>query len=77
MNEGNLSGAREKMSRALTMIKEVVDISLPLLKGEQRKEIIAMWEDFLREFIRYLKVRSRETGCNLLGCISFNRIWSR
>lgn len=75
MNQSNLSEVRFRMDRALALIKEAVDISLPLLGNEQREEIIALWEDFLREFFSYIKKRGRETRRNLFSCISFRRIW--
>ncbi len=77
MNCDNLSEVREKMSRALFMIKEAVDTTLPHLRGEQRKEVINIWEDFLRELIRYIRTRGRETGCNLFSSLSFHRIWTK
>lgn len=75
MNQSNLSEVRSRMARALALIKEAVDISLPLLGNEQREGIVALWEDFLREFFSYIKKRGRETSCNLFACISFRRIW--
>lgn len=77
MEQGSLSEIRSKMSSALTLIKEAVDISLPLLNNNQRERTIALWEDFLREFITYIKSKSRQTGRNLFSYLSFRRIWTR
>ncbi|NLJ75852.1 MAG: hypothetical protein GX325_01155 [Peptococcaceae bacterium] len=77
MNHGNLSEVREKMSQSLRTIKEIVDLTLPYLKSTQRKEVIGMWEDFLGELIRHIKIKGRENKCNLFANISFHRVWNK
>ena len=65
------------MSQALSLIKEALDSSLPLLQSEHKQGVVALWEAFLRECLSYIKQKSKETGSNLLGYVSFNRIWFR
>ena len=66
---------RAKMDQALTLLKEALNSSLPLLRSEQKDRIILLWESFLREFFSYAKQKSRETGANFMSLISFHRIW--
>lgn len=66
-----------KMTQALILIKEALNISLPLLRGEQRQGVVALWEGFLREILTFIRKTSKESGLNLISYISFNRIWLR
>ena len=75
--QGDLAEVRTKMVKALALIKEAVDESLPFLDSGERGKVIGLWEEFLREFFRYVKKKSRETGQNLFACLSFRRIWIR
>jgi len=63
----------------MVIIKETVDQSLEaMLRGrEESKEVTALWENFLREFLGYIKQKSRETGRNLFAAVSFHRVWPR
>jgi hypothetical protein len=65
---------RTKMVQALSLIKQAVDLSLPLVKSGGRESMKILWEEFLKEFIRYIKLKSRETGVNLISLISISRI---
>lgn len=75
MHQEDLSELRSRMARALVLIKEAVDLSLPLLGNGQRERVVALWEEFLREFFSYVKKKGRETRRNLFSCLSFRRIW--
>lgn len=77
MNDEKTMEIRAKMVQALSLLKEALNISLPLLQSEQKKGVVALWEGFLREFFSYVKQKSKETGSNLMAYISFNRIWLR
>ncbi|HHW44930.1 MAG: hypothetical protein IMW93_01225 [Thermoanaerobacteraceae bacterium] len=77
MDHEKLPEIKSKLGQALALIKEGVDESLPLLGDGPGKEITAMWEDFLREFLAYIKQKSRETRRNLFASISFHRIWPK
>lgn len=74
-----LEQVRAKLSQALVVIREAVDISLQIMSQgpSKAKEVSALWENFLREFLSYIKQKSRETGRNLFAAISFPRIWPR
>jgi len=68
---------RNKMIKALALVKEALDLSIPLLGSVQRQEIVTLWEDFLREFLGHIRSKSRQSGQNLFACLSFKRIWTR
>jgi len=75
MNQITPGNVKSKMVQALALIKEALDMSIPLLKTDQRGNIEMLWEAFVAEFIRHIKNRSRETGINLIRNISIRRIW--
>jgi hypothetical protein len=75
MNRITPKNVKEKMVQALALIKEAVDMSIPLLKTERQESIVMLWETFIGEFIDYIKLRSKETGVNLISKISIRRIW--
>ena len=77
MSQGELSEVRSRMAGALVLLREAVDLSLPLLDSEQKGQVVALWEDFLREFFRHVKKKGRESRLNLFSCLSFRRIWAR
>ncbi|NLP19029.1 MAG: hypothetical protein GX376_08060 [Firmicutes bacterium] len=77
MDKVTFQDIKVKMDQALALIKEALDLSIPLLKTRQRKTIVALWEAFIREFILYHKYRSRATGVNLINSISLRRILFR
>lgn len=66
---------RKKLEQALKLIKESVDTSVVLIKEGHKREVTGMWEDFLGAFIKYLRLKSKESGINLLASINFWRIW--
>ncbi|HKM39376.1 MAG TPA: hypothetical protein VJ036_03815 [bacterium] len=74
MNQAPIQEIKRNLIQALVIIKETVDLSIPLLKTNQRKMAVALWEAFLREFIAYLRNRSKATGMNLMRYISLTRI---
>lgn len=65
-----------KLNAIVEELKESVDVSLKIKEGEPiaEKTVTLLWEDFLREFIRYVQMRGRETGQNLFNGISFSKI---
>jgi len=65
---------RGKMSQALSLIKEAVDLSIPLVQSDGREEMKLLWEDFIREFIRYTRHESKQTGTDLISLVSLARI---
>jgi len=74
-----LEEIRRKLNQALEIIREAIDESLEIMAGGQEgtKEVTALWEEFLREFLTCIKQRSRETGRNLFAAVSFKKIWPR
>lgn len=77
MTQPTIKEIKYKMSQALALIKEALNMSIPLLITDQRENIIALWEAFIREFIGYIKRRSKDAGTNLMNYISISRIWLR
>ena len=75
MNRATYKNVRGKMARALTLIKEALDISISMLKTNQENSIIMLWEEFMREIILYIRHKSKETGINFSNYISMKRIF--
>lgn len=74
MNQEKTSEIRTKMVQALSLMKQAVDLTLPLVKSGSKESMKVLWEEFLKEFIRYIKVKGQETGINLISLISITRI---
>lgn len=68
---------KNKMKQALILLKEAINMSIPLLRTEQRTNIIGLWEAFMREFLSFINRRSKETGASLINSISLSKIWLR
>ncbi|NLK08701.1 MAG: hypothetical protein GX316_08385 [Firmicutes bacterium] len=66
---------KRKMIEAMGLLKEAADLSISLVKTEGREQMKTLWEDFVREFIRYTKTKSRETGIDLISMVSMSRIF--
>ncbi len=77
MDQKALQDIKAKMFQALALVKEALDLSIPLLKTRHRKTIVALWEAFMKEFIIYHRHRSKATGVNLIGSISLRRVFFR
>ncbi len=67
---------RDKMKHALLLLMEAADLSIAIVKDEDGRggPMKALWEDFIREFLRYTKNKSRETGIDLVSLVSITRI---
>ncbi|MHB1125471.1 MAG: hypothetical protein ACYC2T_00720 [Bacillota bacterium] len=72
--EEQLPEVKEKMTQALGLLKEAVDLSIPMLRNNQRDGVKSLWEHFLRELFSYIKQKSRETRVNLLAYISYRKV---
>lgn len=70
---------RAKLEQAMKLIREVVNISLEIMRQqpEHTKEVTSLWEDFLGEFLFYVKKRGKETKRNLFTAVSFRKIWPK
>lgn len=77
MNRNTPRDVKAKMIQALSLMKEALDMSIPLIKSGQKRSIIMLWEAFIGEFIDYIKYKSNQTGINLIDNISIKRIWFR
>ncbi len=77
MNRSTPRDIKAKMLQALPLMKEALDMSIPLMKSGQKRNIIMLWEAFIGEFINYIKYKSNQTGINLINNISIRRIWFR
>lgn len=78
MTQVTVGEVKAKMMQALNLIKEAVNMSIPLLRTEQKRNIITLWEAFIREFLGFIKRRSKEAGDgDLMSYISLTKIWPR
>ena len=75
MNRATYKNVKGKMAKALTLIKEALDISISMLRTNQENNIAMLWEEFMREIILYIRHKSRETGINFSNYISMKRIF--
>ncbi|NLJ40341.1 MAG: hypothetical protein GX352_01825 [Clostridiales bacterium] len=75
MNRATPRNVKEKMVKALALIKEALDMSIPMLRTNQKNNIVLLWEAFIREIIIYVRCRSKEIGINLSRYISKRRIF--
>ncbi|MDA8234693.1 MAG: hypothetical protein M0Z31_07855 [Clostridia bacterium] len=68
---------RDNLQQAMNHLREGIEISIELkTQGKEfDREVIDLWEQFLGEFWGYIRKRSKEVGFNLLGGISFNKLW--
>lgn len=57
-------------------LREAVDLSLAIVAADpgRRVRVARLWEEFLGTFYGHVRLRSRATGHNLLGWVSFARI---
>ena len=64
------------LREASNNVREAVDIivAMRMKNPECNDGITKMWEQFLGDFIGYVKEKGRETGYNLMAGISFSRI---
>ena len=74
-----LEQARAKLAEASRLVREAVDLSLEIMSRDAKpnQAVTHMWEDFLGDFLKYLKVKGKEKKRNLFAMISFARVWSR
>ncbi len=70
---------RAKLEQAMGLIREVVNGSLEIMlqQPERSKEVTSLWEDFLSEFLSFVKKRGKETRRNLFTAVSFRKIWPK
>ena len=70
---------RAKLEQAMGLIREVVNSSLEIMlqQPERSKEVTGLWEDFLGEFLSFVKKRGKETRRNLFTAVSFRKIWPK
>lgn len=74
MNQEKAAMVRNKMAQALLLIREAADLSISLVKENGKEQMAVLWEDFIREFIRYTKTKAGETGVDLISLVSLSRI---
>lgn len=74
MTQEKIKEVEDKMKQALLLIMEAAELSIPLVQQNGKAPIKALWEDFLREFIRYARKKSKETGVDLISLVSLTRI---
>ncbi len=60
----------------IPLMRQAVDLSLALRKEGENSYVTESWEEFLGEFLRYIKVRGTEQGENLLKDISMGKVLS-
>jgi len=74
-----LEQARAKLEEASCLVREAVDLSLEVMCRNSRPDpaVSRLWEEFLRNFLKYILLKSKEKKRNLFSAISFARVWSR
>ncbi|SFH29544.1 hypothetical protein SAMN05660649_04626 [Desulfotomaculum arcticum] len=73
-NQDELYIIQSKIDQALNLLKDAVDISIPLLDNEQRGAVIGLWEEFFAEFLSHINKKGQKTGYNLISLISLMRL---
>ncbi len=72
---------REELESLICQIipkmRRAVDISISIRKDGDQQYVTDTWEEFLREFIRYLKLQGVENGENVLADISMHKVLSQ
>ena len=64
----------DKLEEAFSLLKEAVNMTVEMKKKEAHsKQAARVWEDFLGDFWGYIRLKSRESGYNLLAGVSFFR----
>lgn len=74
--DGELLRLDALLTELTSHLQEAVDLSLRLAarSPSEKKRITGRWEMLLGSFYGHIRRRSRETGVNLLGWLSFSRI---
>ena len=64
------------LGEASKKVREAVDISVAMRMRDPNcnEGVTKAWEEFLGDFMGYVKEKGRETGYNLMAGISFSRI---
>lgn len=66
----------DHLRQALSHIESAINLSIiaGVENSSMQKLIGQKWEEFLRQFFEYARVKGKEKRVNLLGWISFPRI---
>lgn len=64
----NMEELEGKMRQAMSYLKESVELSLKLKSegGDTSKQVMQIWESFMKHLIKYLRQREQETGQAIL-----------
>ncbi len=67
------------LSNVLADLRQAIDASIEIKNSDRRKakEVAAVWENFLGDFIGYVKEKGQSSGQNLIADISFINIWRK
>lgn len=67
---------KNRLTSVLMELKSIVNDSIEVRKQskESRKQNAKVWEGFLKDFFKYVKVKGKESGDNLLWNISIFKI---
>ncbi|NMA54442.1 MAG: hypothetical protein GX952_00745 [Firmicutes bacterium] len=77
MNQTSLEDIKTKMDQASAFIEQAMDLSVPLLKTNQKNNVTALWEAFIKRTIAYDRQKAKLVGTNLIKNISLSRIMFR
>jgi len=71
----DLNQLRQSLQKVVGELRAAVNISMELRAGgeQNEKEVARAWEEFLGQFLGYVREKGRETGQNLFEGISFPR----
>lgn len=64
------------LNEAYQHLQEALDLSIQEVKQgkSQERPVGAVWEDFLGNFFKSLRVKGKENKLNLLGLVSFTKL---
>jgi len=76
MSTQNLDEIADRLHQLSGSLRAAVDGSVRMANQDPaaRDDLAGLWEEFLGDFYQHVRTRSRETGQNLLGWLSFGRI---
>jgi len=68
-----------RLARVGDEIKEIIDQSLELKSrgSSEERQVIKLWEEFLKNFFTYVRNKGRQTRQNLFAGISFGEVFKR
>lgn len=67
-----MESIEENLQKSLALLKEAIDLSVSILQEGHNKKVSHLWEENLGQFIKYVKLKGKESKIHLASEIS---IW--